>query len=458
MAIKRPDKNTTPLRQEAEAQLAQTPPIDALTRPAGELLHELQVHQIELEMQNEQLRQAQIALEESRDRYANLYEFAPVGYLTLTDKGIISEINITGTTLLKTERNKLLQHRFSPFIAPEDRDRWDCHFLNVLTRDDTLTCELALQHGDGPRIHALLDCLHLKKDGKESVVSVALTDITKRKQAEDKLAESARHFRAVTESANDVIITGTSYGNIVDWNAAAGRLFGYTETEIIGQPLTVLMPERFHNLHSAGLARMMAGGTPHLIGRTVEFFGLRKDGSEFPLELSLAQWQTAEGRFFTAIIRDITERKQAEKLLGDQLAEIRRAKLEWQAVFDSISQPIFLHDDGFRVTRANKAYAEAAGLDVGDVIGQPYWEVFPRREGPMASCTKAQQSHKEESEEFGVDGKIYHTRAFFAEYISGEQYSVHILDDITERILGISGVRNLHAREHLLHDDLKVLA
>ena len=245
--------------------------------------------------------------------------------------------------------------------------------------------------------------------------------------------KSERRFRAVAESANDAIINADSASKVVDWNPSAERLFGYTKAEIIGQPLTVLMPERFRDLHNAGLARVAAGGTPHVIGKTVELAGLRKDGSEFPLELSLAQWQTAEGRFFTAIIRDITERKQAEKLLGDQLAEIRRAKLEWQAVFDSISQPIFLHDDGFRVTRANKAYAEAAGLDVGDVIGQPYWEVFPRREGPMASCTKAQQSHKEESEEFGVDGKIYHTRAFFAEYISGEQYSVHILDDITER-------------------------
>ncbi|MDE2118332.1 MAG: PAS domain S-box protein, partial [Betaproteobacteria bacterium] len=142
---------------------------------------------------------------------------------------------------------------------------------------------------------------------------------------EDKLAGRERHFRALTESANDAIITGAgagvSAGNIVGWNAAAERMFGYTEAEIIGRPLTVLMPEHFRNLHSAGLARVVAGGVPHIIGKTVELAGLRKNGSEFPLELSMSQWQAADGQFFTAIIRDITKRKQAEEALRENQAE-----------------------------------------------------------------------------------------------------------------------------------------
>ncbi len=142
---------------------------------------------------------------------------------------------------------------------------------------------------------------------------------------EDKLTGRERHFRALTESANDAIITGAGAGagagNIVGWNAAAERLFGYTETEINGQSLTVLMPERFRNPHREGLARMVAGGVPHIIGKTIELAGLRKDGSEFPLELSLSQWQAADGQFFTAIIRDITKRKQAEETLRENQAE-----------------------------------------------------------------------------------------------------------------------------------------
>ena len=142
---------------------------------------------------------------------------------------------------------------------------------------------------------------------------------------EDKITEREQHFRAVTESANDAIITGAGAGvgagNIVDWNAAAERLFGYTGAEIKGQPLTVLMPERFRDQHREGLAKVVAGGVPHIIGKTVELAGLRKDGSEFPLELSLAQWQAVDSQFFTAIIRDITKRKQAEEALRENQAE-----------------------------------------------------------------------------------------------------------------------------------------
>jgi len=138
---------------------------------------------------------------------------------------------------------------------------------------------------------------------------------------EEKLTGKERHFRAVTESANDAIITGAVSGNIVGWNTAAERMFGYTEQEINGQPLTLLIPERFRNLHREGMARVVAGGAPHIIGKSVELSGLRKDGSEFPLELSLAQWQAADGQFFTAIIRDITRRKQAEEALRENQAE-----------------------------------------------------------------------------------------------------------------------------------------
>jgi PAS domain S-box-containing protein len=186
-----------PLRKAAEVQLLHEP--QPKPRPAKELLHELQVHQIQLEMQNEELRQAQVALEESRDRYVDLYEFAPVGYLSLNRDGVIEEINLTGATLLGVERNKLPGHRFPPFIATEDRDRWQSHFLNALTRDDKLICELALQHGDGARCYVRLDCLRLSKAGKIPMVRIVLTDITERKAFERKLRDLTAHLETVSE-------------------------------------------------------------------------------------------------------------------------------------------------------------------------------------------------------------------------------------------------------------------
>jgi len=148
---------------------------------------------------------------------------------------------------------------------------------------------------------------------------------------EDKLTGSERHFRAVTESAKDAIISCDDIGNIMGWNAAAERLFGYTKAEIKGHPLTMLMPERFRNPHREGLARVAAGGVTHVIGKTVELAGLRKDCSEFPLELSLAQWQASDGQFFTGFIRNITERKQKEE-------ELRKSQAEKERVLERLIQ------------------------------------------------------------------------------------------------------------------------
>jgi PAS domain S-box-containing protein/putative nucleotidyltransferase with HDIG domain len=126
------------------------------------------------------------------------------------------------------------------------------------------------------------------------------------------IEESERRYRAITQSANDAIIIIDSVGNVMGWNDSAGQMFGYTESEIAGQPLTGLMPERFRDRYREGWARVESGGERRVIDKTVELAGLRKDGGEFPLELSLAQWQTTAGRFFSATIRDISRRKLAE--------------------------------------------------------------------------------------------------------------------------------------------------
>jgi len=164
------------LRLKAEVQLALAPPTEMPPRTADELLHELRLHQIELEMQNEELRRTQIELEESRDRYLSLYEFSPVAYLTLTRTGKISEINLTGASLLGVERNKILNHRFDHFISPEDHDRWHLLFVSIMWHKEKTGIELALLRADGSSFHAHLDCLRTEAAGSVPEVRIALTD------------------------------------------------------------------------------------------------------------------------------------------------------------------------------------------------------------------------------------------------------------------------------------------
>ena len=130
--------------------------------------------------------------------------------------------------------------------------------------------------------------------------------------------QSEARYRAATESAGDAIVSADVAGNIVSWNPSAASLFGYAEAEALGQPLTLLMPQEFRQRHVEGMVRLGAGGVPRVIGKPVELTGRHKEGGEFPVELSLARWQTDEGVFYTGILRDIAERKCADILLRRQ--------------------------------------------------------------------------------------------------------------------------------------------
>lgn len=113
-------------------------------------------------------------------------------------------------------------------------------------------------------------------------------------------------------------------GRVTYWNPAAETMFGYTAQEMNGQPLTRLIPERFRQAHTAEMNRFLSTGQSRVIGQTVELAGVRKDGTEFPLELSLASWKRDGEVMFAAIIRDITARKEQERLIRKQAEEARK--------------------------------------------------------------------------------------------------------------------------------------
>ena len=132
----------------------------------------------------------------------------------------------------------------------------------------------------------------------------------------------------MAQSAVEAIISADSAGHILTWNNGARAIFGHTADEIVGQPLTRLMPGHYHELHRRGMERMGATGESALMGTVLELSGLRKNGREFPLELTLSTWTSAEGRFYGGIIRDITERQQAEQALRQTTAELAQSNAE----------------------------------------------------------------------------------------------------------------------------------
>ena len=193
---------------------------------------------------------------------------------------------------------------------------------------------------------------------------------TEAKRTETALTESEGRFRAVMHSAAEAIICADRQGCILFWNRAAERLFGYSEREVLGQPLPIIMPARFREAHQERLTRYERTGEVAAIDRTIEVEGLRKDGKEFPIELSIGTWGTKEGQCYSAIVRDITDRKRWE-------AQLRQQQIEQQALLDLIPAMVWYKDRYNRIIRTNRLAAESIQKTVAEVEGQLTQELYP---------------------------------------------------------------------------------
>jgi PAS domain S-box-containing protein/putative nucleotidyltransferase with HDIG domain len=271
---------------------------------------------------------------------------------------------------------------------------------------------------------------------------------------------------SVIEASLDAIVSVDEEGRIILWNPAAESMFGYTRQEAIGQPVTILMCEKDRNTHLTYMKHFLKTGKSHrMVGRMTEVQGLRKDGSTFNKEMSMAAEKIDGSWVFTAIMRDISERKQAEEKqkqvernLQHQLIEmedarramlyiledmnetsvrVEQAKQEWEATFDAVTDPVFLHDAEGNIMRANRAYAEHADMSVEEVIGKPYWQLFPLLDGPLVSCVKALEKAEEKEAEEEIRLKSDETYLSHSYAIRSEggayRYSIHFLENITER-------------------------
>ncbi len=185
--------------------------------------------------------------------------------------------------------------------------------------------------------------------------------VERRRRAEKGLLESEERFRAIAETASDAIISADSEAKIVFWNSGAERIFGYSAEEIVDEPITAIMPERYRQAAVKGYRRVVETGKTRMRGHPVEVYGLNKDGREFPVELSLAKWDTENGVFFTSIIRDITERKQAEEERARLMAQLEDKNKELQH-FTSI----VCHDIGNNLLSI-QAFSEVLGNSSGQV-------------------------------------------------------------------------------------------
>jgi PAS domain S-box-containing protein len=227
------------------------------------LLHELQVHQIELEMQNEELRQAQEALLASQARYFDLYDLAPVGYLTLNEKGTIVEANLAVATLLSVPRRAVLRQRLTRFILAEDQDAYYLQVKQLTATDQPQQCEVRLAQPDGATRWVWLEMAPAHDDAKGAppTLRVVLSDITARKQAEAE----RMHLQMQLAQAQKLELVGRLAGGIAhDFNNMLAVILMRAELALQGADPSTPLHRSLTAIHttaqrSAELVRQLLG-------------------------------------------------------------------------------------------------------------------------------------------------------------------------------------------------------
>jgi PAS domain S-box-containing protein len=188
------------VRNAAEKMVSGLSPTDGSSQPADAMLHELLVHKVELEMQIDELRRIHDTMEDARDRYMELYDFAPVGYITLDQEGVISEINLPGAALLGLARSALIDCRFYRFISPRDQEFWTALLPNMINdaKTDRRTFVLEMIRADGATFFAYIECQRRQKRANPPALHLALFEMSKIKQAEQEMIRAANRFELKT--------------------------------------------------------------------------------------------------------------------------------------------------------------------------------------------------------------------------------------------------------------------
>jgi PAS domain S-box-containing protein len=361
----------TSLRNQAAEFLQKNPDTIKEMPPQdkSKLIEELQIYQVELEMQNKELRRTQVNLTESRDRYSDLYEFAPVGYVTLSYHNLIVDANLTFVKMLGIERRAMMKQRFSTFIIPDDQDIFYRHRREILNSKERESCMLRLRKRDDSPLWVELESILVEADDNNNTqLRITISDITERKQTEEALHQSHTLLSSIIESPKQIIILSLDrdyrYTAFNEVHANEMKRVWGVDIELGKRILDYIPGDEDREKAERNYERVIKGEPLFQI----EEYG--EPGNRFSYELTynpiLDEKANVVG--LTLFIFDVSENKRAEEAL-------RESEEKYRSMMESMKDAAYICSLEFRIEYMNPRMISRIGRDaVGELCHKAIYD------------------------------------------------------------------------------------
>ncbi len=299
------------------------------------------------------------ALRQSEERFRTLYNQTPAMLHSIDREGRLVSVSDYWLERMGYARDEVIGRPLTAFMTEDSRRRAETeHFTAFFETGSCRDLEYQFVRKDGAVLDVLLSATAECDAAGRVVRSLAVVeDVTERKRTEDALRESEARGRAILETTVDGIVTVDEGGIIRSFNQAAERIFGYAADEVLGKPLSLLMPSPYREEHDGYIRSYLETGHRKIIGIGREVYGLRKDGSTFPMELAVSEVRLRDGVIFTGIVRDITDRRRLEQEIL-RISDQERRRIG-QDLHDGLGQML----TGIGLISQNLARVMSAGGD-----------------------------------------------------------------------------------------------